>query len=192
MNAPDTVRILALLLHNQSLRDQLRTSPSAFIATQGLSDEAAQVMALLDCDQLDRQAEALLSKRRFQVARIIPETWHSLGSTAAAQFQNYMEQTTWPETHQKHELDAQRFCEYLRQQKIPGYLKSEHNWLNFHLHHRWFRIHWVTDLVIGQKRFGGIQVFGRNPSGVPVKQAFCLWRTKGVQSSSCAPGFKET
>lgn len=181
MNAHDTVRMLALLLHNRSLRDQLRTNPSAFIASQGLSEEAAQVMTSLDCNQLDRQAEALLRKRRFQVAQIIPQTWHSLGSSAAEQFQNYMEQTTWPETHQKHELDAQHFCEYLQQQKISGYLKSEHNWLNFRLHQHWFQIHWVTDLVIGQQRFRGIQVFSRNPSGAPLQQAFCLWRAKVVQ-----------
>ncbi|QDV15587.1 hypothetical protein Pan153_02010 [Gimesia panareensis] len=176
MNAPDTVRVLALLLHNQSLRDQLRTNPAAFIAAQELSDEAAQVIASLDCDQLDRQAEALLSKRRFQVAQIIPQTWHSLGPAASQQFQNYVEQTTWPESHQKHERDALRFCDYLQRQHIPGYRKSEHNWLKFRLRKCWFRIHWVTDLVIDQRRFCGIQVFGRNPSGAPVKRAFCLRR----------------
>lgn len=180
MNSPDTVRMLALLLHSQSLRDQLRSCPATFIATQGLSEEVAQVIASLDCDQLDRQAEALLSKRQFQVAQLIPQTWHSLGSSASEQFQNYVEQTTWPETHQKHERDAQRFCRYLQQQRIPGYLKSEHNWLNFHLHKRWFRIHWVTDLVIDQQRFCGIQVLGRNPSGAPVKRVFFLWRVNVV------------
>lgn len=180
MNAHDTVRMLALLLHNQSLRDQIRSCPATFITTQGLSEEAAQVIASLDCDQLDRQAEALLSKRRFQVAQLIPQTWHSLGSSASEQFQNYAEQTTWPETHQKHERDALRFCQYLQQQRIPGYLKSEHNWLNFHLHKHWFRIHWVTDLIIDQQRFSGIQVFSRNPSGAPLKRVFFLWRVNVV------------
>lgn len=171
------IRVLALLLQNQNLRDQLRSNVSAFITKQGLSDEEAKIIASLDCDQLDRQAEALLSKRRSQVAHIIPQTWSSLGRDAINQFQEYVEHAKWPETHHKHELDAQQFCKFLKQRRVQGYLKSEHNWLNFRIHNCWFRIHWVTDLVINNQKFRGIQVFGRNSSGVPVRRAIFLRRT---------------
>ncbi len=166
--------MLALLLHDREMRDRFRADRSAFVKEFGLEGADTQMICSLDCEQLDRQAEGLLRKRKSQVTQLIPRTWNRLGVEANRLFRDYVESSAWPESHQRHALDADAFCSFLQLNSIQEYSRSEHNWLKFCIGKCWFRLHFVSDCNVDNRNRWAVQVFYRTrASGTVQRTIFC-------------------
>ncbi len=173
MSQPAAVRMLGLLLRDRELRRRFAIDRSAVLQEFGIAPDQASIFSELDSGQLDIQAESLIRKRRFEVARLLPETWLRLGSQAPVKFRQYVDQSSWPEGHRRHLTDASMFCRFLRESAPEEYSRSEHHWVAFRADDRSFTIRAVPDLSIrGKQRWGALVCFRRN--GLAIRKAFYL------------------
>ncbi len=173
MSQPAAVKMLGLLLRDRELRHRFAIDRSAVLQEFGIAPDQASLFCVLDSGQLDVQAESLIRKRRFEVARLLPKTWLRLGRQAPVKFRQYVDQSPWPEGHRRHLADASMFCRFLRESAPTEYLRSEHHWVAFLAGDRPVAIRAVPDLVIrGKQRWAVLVCFRRN--GLAIRKAFYL------------------
>lgn len=161
MAARDLTAALAQLFTDSELRERFRRDPEAVAELLELESESRPTFCNLNADELERQADCLISKRCHEVSQILPQTWERLGWQEARQLFYQFAATFWPEGHQRHFLDALAFCVFLKRRKISGLVKSEWNWLRFCQSDGRLRIHFVRDLIINGHPYFGLQFFYR-------------------------------
>ena len=156
---------LALLLVDAELRQEFRINPTVLADKLNLESAARSIFCQLPPEQLDRQAQGLVSKRCYEVRQLLPRTWANLGPDEALRLFHLFAPSYWPEGHHRHRQDALAYCEFLNQRRTQGLVRAEWNWLRFcESSHRW-RIHFVRDLGIGNRRRAGFQLLYRRSNG---------------------------
>lgn len=157
----DLNSVLAALLSEPALRAEFRRDPRAF--ARELSEEQQEELLSLSPDELDLQGEALVAKRRHEVAQLAPATFARLGSAAAERFACYAA-THWPRGHRRHVADAAAFLEFL-DARGPRPWRFELARLRFVLGRRRFAMHRARIPVPGGER-AVLQVLVRTRRGV--------------------------
>ena len=158
MRQQDAVEAMGLLLRDRALRQRFAEDRHAVIKELGVVSDDHDCLLSLDVEQLEAQAESLIRKRRAEVVRFLPNTWSCLGTQALCSFHEYVDDSHWPQGHRRHLLDALGFCQFLEERKQVGYLKSEHQWVWFLANDRIFSIRIVSDLMIRENAWSGIQI----------------------------------
>jgi hypothetical protein len=142
------VDALARLLSESDLRNRFAVDRDSVATELGLNESDAKLLLELDLEKLKRQAEGLLSKRRSEVVDFIPSTWKRLQSTAQQKlFDEYASQSSWPESHRRHLLDAVAFCQFLLEKDPTVVVRSEYRWLKFVSESKKLSIALVSDFV---------------------------------------------
>lgn len=122
--------VLAQLLANKAQRQAFLNNRPGYLQRFNLDTEECKTLLQIDHQQLEKQAQGLLSKRWREVADLIPETVNTLGIRAYQHFLPYAE-STWPNSTLKHFSDAYLFCEYLKERKLGTVNLSEMNRMYF-------------------------------------------------------------
>jgi len=157
--ANDFTSALAQLLVNPALRDTFSSSPQAAADLLNLNGADRSLFVALQADQIERQAQLLITKRMRETFVLLPLTVKALGATAAAHFSEYAT-GYWPEGHRRHSLDALNFGEFLRSRQLP-LNKSEYNRVRFGNKHRGVRVCFVKDALINGERRHAMQILYR-------------------------------
>jgi hypothetical protein len=160
MPASDFTHALARLLSDQRLRQSFKNDAAAMVAKLGLDGADRAAILALDATDLDRQALALVSKRRAEALRLIPSTLRCLGSSRAAELFEGFAETFWPQSHRRHLEDAVAFGAYLERMGEP-FDAAELNRLAFRLHQKRVSIRWIDEQLVGGKHRRAVQVLVR-------------------------------
>lgn len=125
MSQLDFTTALTRLLSDAALRADFKSDRDATAAS--LIEDTAERDLLLQLSEaeIDAQADALLNKRAGQVAGFLPLTWQQLGTTAAQTFRQYANDSAWPQTHRRHQLDAIGFGEWLEHNNAVELVRHE-------------------------------------------------------------------
>ncbi len=116
MGLAETQRLLAHLYTENSLCERFFTDPEAVGLEWGLApDDIAQVVHLSQ-PQVTYFARSLISKRRGEVAKLLPRTCAALGAQFIPLFGRYAE-TFVPSGVKKHRQDALMFGRFLEARK---------------------------------------------------------------------------
>lgn len=135
---------LGRLLSDRRLRALHRHDAPAAARELDLRAADCAAFAALDPAQLDEQADALLQKRFYEVAQLLPQTIARLNATAYARFLDYAGQA-WPEGHRRHWLDALGFGAHLRKARAPELCRAELHRVAFIAEERRFSIAFVRE-----------------------------------------------
>lgn len=182
MKQLEAVEAMGLLLHDRSLRERFAEDRDMVICELGVVSSQVRCIQELNLEQLEIQAASLLGKRCSEVAQLIPETWSRLGSQGRPVFFDYAEQSTWPQGHRRHLIDAARFCQFLQRMKSAAYLRSEHQWVEFLADNRFLAVGWMRDLVVRGRQRWAMQVCFRR-GGLPQRRAVYL---RGIASRNAS------
>ena len=117
MAGPDLTIALARLLCDHQLRAAFATDPTGVARDLALPPHDRDIFCAMDPVALERQAKALLRKRRDEVARLVPLSWQRLGSAALARFDEYAS-ASWPVGHRRHAEDALAFLRFLASHRL--------------------------------------------------------------------------
>lgn len=133
------VDVVGRLLTDKALRQAFRDNASETMRGLGLEPNDAAILAALEPDQLEAQAQTLIAKRWSEVRRMLPRTFAAVG-LAADLFAEYAA-SHWPTGHQRHRLDAAAFVGFLRQRGVWGVSTIEERRIQFaNSNSRGFRI----------------------------------------------------
>ena len=110
---------LARLYTEPAIRDMLENDPEALQRECGLTDEDLEHLTHLSASELEFFATSLRSKRRGEVAKLLPGTAAALGGQYRLMFNRYSDRFL-PSGEQKHLEDALHFAEYLGLVDVPG------------------------------------------------------------------------
>lgn len=159
-SADATVSLMSRLLSDAELRRQFHEDRQSVVARLTDDPEAMAFLESVDSQQLDAQAETLISKRQHEVAELMPQTWLKLSDDAGPLFRNYVEQAPWPEGHLRHVLDALEFATWLShsQHAVVG---SERNRITFAASDGRFSIRLLRNDTV----LFGVQILMRQRSG---------------------------
>lgn len=124
MTQVDLTTAISRLLSDRSLRENFARSPRLAAETIGVAPSDLGSFVQIDCDGLCRQAQAMIDKRRYEVAKLLPETFAGIGSEGEELF-NFYAQTFWPTGHRRHAIDARQFLQFLLSNGIAGARKPE-------------------------------------------------------------------
>ena len=153
----DFTTAFARLLVDPSLRRTYRHEPAAVASQLAVAESQREAFCNLDPDNLERQAAGLISKRRYEVAQIIPDTWARLKAARESDLFRDHAIAYWPTGHQRHQQDAFEFCRWLIRHDKRLVVHSEFNWLRFRLSRHWLRIHCTRDMILDGRLHSGIQ-----------------------------------
>ena len=120
----DLTSALGRLLSDRRVRELHRRDANTAARELDLRASDLAAFAALDPAGLDEQAAALLQKRFYEIAHLLPQTIARLGENAYARFLEYAE-STWPEGHRRHWLDALGFGRHLRLARAPELCRAE-------------------------------------------------------------------
>ncbi len=126
----DLTSALGLLLSDRALRELRAHDPQAAARKLNLRAADLAAFAALDPAGLEEQAAALLQKRFYEVAQLLPQTCARLGEKAYARFLAYAEHA-WPTGHLRHWLDVVGFGDHLRKARAPELCRAEYNRVAF-------------------------------------------------------------
>ena len=142
MAGPDLTLALGRLLSDRALRSAFAANPGQVARVFALSGRDADLFVAMDPAALEQQAQALLAKRRAEVARVIPQSWRLLGASAPARFDDHAS-ACWPSGHLRHPQDALAFLRFLARHGLP-HDRMEALRLDTRLSSRRRRIHLVS------------------------------------------------
>ena len=162
MHANDFVTALAALLTQPDLQAGFARDPRQVADQLQLADHGRAMFIALSPDQISAQANLLISKRRKEVSKFLPQTCNQLGEDAKTLFESYAA-TYWPCTHRRHVEDAGQFCLYLTHKKLRVN-QSEFNHLRFLLSGRRISLYIAKDALIKGRLSWAIQLFYRRNS----------------------------
>ncbi len=152
----DLTTALGRLLADSTLRERLRRDPEGVARALGIG--AGDLLAL-DADDLERQAEGLISKRFHEVRKRMPRTLNVLNPGSLELFKQYA-QGVWPTGHLRHARDAEGFAVHLKRLGLPV-SPSEWQRVKFQLGSGCAAIHYAPDVVSGGKCRRALQVLFR-------------------------------
>jgi len=147
---------LARLYTEPAIREMLEHDPQALKHECGLSDEDLDHLTNLSASELEFFATSLRSKRRGEVAKLLPGTVAALGGQFKILFNRYSGRYL-PSGPDKHLEDALHFAEYLLDVDVPGkpwvesIVSYESSWLEIINHRRRFivrRLHYNVDINV--------------------------------------------
>ena len=165
---------LGRLLSDRFLREIFRRDPQEAARRLNLDPQDGEALRTLDPDGLDAQAQTLLNKRCWEVSRLIPRTFKTLGKDARRRFLVYAE-SYWPVGHKRHIDDALTFCRRLMEEDISAVCRAEYNWLRFLLDGGLFAVRFAPDLYAKGRRFRAIQILYRGLDWFPRQGALLLF-----------------
>ena len=108
----DFAAALARLLTDRDLRARAAVDPGQLARELQLSKEDEAILCGIEPVALERQAKALVAKRRSEVSRIVPHTWRLLDANGPRLFDEYSAHH-WPTGHLRHAEDALMFLRFL-------------------------------------------------------------------------------
>jgi hypothetical protein len=152
----DFTSALAQLLTNPVLRETFLSNPEMAADLINVSTAERALFISLSAEQLKRQAQLLITKRMRAVFEQLPITVKCLGADAAKCFFEYATQY-WPNTYNRHYLDAMQFCQYLSKHKLPCN-QSEYNRSRFRYTGRCLRFCLTKDAKMNGKARWVLQV----------------------------------
>ena len=114
---PDLINAIGRLLSDPVLRANFSKSPRETAGGLGLSGNEIELLAQIDVESLDRQAETLLQKRWHEVTKLLPNTIAQVGDEAETLFR-YFATNSWPEGHLRHFIDAHNFVSFLEENQV--------------------------------------------------------------------------
>ena len=165
---------LGLLLSDRSLRETFRRDPQEAARRLDLDPQDGEALRSLDPAGLDAQAQTLLNKRCWEVSRLIPRTFKTLGKDARRRFLDFAE-SYWPVGHKKHVDDALGFCRRLMEEDSTAACRAETNWIRFLLDGGRFAVRYTPDLHIRDRRYRALQFFWRGRDRFPRRCAMLLF-----------------
>ena len=127
----DFATAFARLLSDRRSRLRFREDPAELADQFGLVGSDRAAFLSLDPDDLDVQADGLISKRLREVAKRMPETWSRLGDDSSGRLFRMYASHNWPTGHRRHVDDALRFGRYLLDNGVPDVCRAELNQLQF-------------------------------------------------------------
>lgn len=157
----DAATVLGRLLADPALRASLRRDPASVARTL---DADPGMLADLDLDGLEQQAQGLVDKRFHEVAKLLPLTIAGLGASAAAVFAEHAA-AFWPEGHRRHAHDADAFGRFLEARRLPA-CRSELNRLRFGMSGSRLGLRWVADAQVRGGARPAVQVLYRRRGAV--------------------------
>ena len=113
------VQLLADLLADPRVRDELVHSPQELFARYELTLAEQRSLEAVNIQQLEEQAQSLIRKRWHAVARLIPDT---IGSGPQQEMRSLFEfyaTRHWPGDFRRHWLDAHEFLRFLDANDLP-------------------------------------------------------------------------
>lgn len=159
----DWLTLESRLLADRELRSRFILDRQAVAKEQRLSPADLGLAEQIDTNQLEQQAKALIDKRYYEVAELIPLTIQGIGQHSRDLFDVYA-QSNWPTGHQRHLTDALQFHTHLRSHRAPGLCRAEANRLRFILDERRCMCRLALDIPIHYHTYPGLEL---------------LWRRKG-------------
>lgn len=160
MSDTNLTEALTLLLSNARLREEYREDAERVARELSVVGTDMVTFLNLDLEQLDAQAEGLISKRFYETSRLLPITLRHLDIKGRTLFWEHAAKF-WPTGHQRHLVDAVEFCRYLDDDANAFVCRTELNWIRFVLSQKWIALHFVSEQTSGEHR-RAIQVFYRN------------------------------
>ena len=157
----DFATAFARLLSDRAMRVRFRDDANELAQQFGLAGTERSTFIALDADDLDTQADGLISKRMREVSRRIPHTWRRLGSGDARRLFRMYAARQWPTGHRRHDADALSFIRYLLDQGVPDVCQAERNQLDFHNTKRRFRVKLVHSAVVAGNSRPAVQILYR-------------------------------
>ena len=119
-------RFLVTLYTDSDLTARFAVDPIGVAAESGLDSFEAERLARLAMPQIQRFGDALLSKRRQEVKKILPMTWHALGDESfGSLFDSYAKRSSVCGT-KRHYVDALAFSQFILEQ--PSHPKLTRPW----------------------------------------------------------------
>lgn len=158
--ATDPVAALARLLADPALRARFHADRRATLVELLSQPSDRALLATLDADGLERQAQALVAKRRGEVARLLPQTFARGGGSVCAEFEHHATRF-WPVGHRRHLEDALAFAGHLRRIRHPALRPAELNRVCFALGRRRLALHWLGSLRRPREHRPGLQLLLR-------------------------------
>jgi len=155
----DFVTALAALLSQSELRTRFAQDPVLVADELSIVGEDRAMFIALQPEQVNAQADLLITKRMKEVYKFLPQTYRQLGRYAAKCFTSYAS-NNWPHTHRRHLEDAYGFCQYLKMRDYP-INQSEFNHLAFLRNGRRISLALAKDVLIKGHHFPAIQLFYR-------------------------------
>lgn len=112
MSLQDQQRLLAQLLTDANVRERWLENPSQAGNALALSPEDVTALASLPAPLLQRQAQALLSKRRLELKKLLPLTFRCLGPHGEF-LHDHFAQHFFPDGFNPHRSEALAFAHWL-------------------------------------------------------------------------------
>ncbi|MFT5095977.1 MAG: hypothetical protein ACKVII_20805 [Planctomycetales bacterium] len=127
------VALLAQLLSDRQLRIRFRENVDDMV--RELTDDQAgrAFLRSLDHRLLEAQAETLITKRQHEVAQLLPLTWKQLAESAPSLFAAYVDESVWPEGHNRHLHDAECFGRWLAGRADSRLVRAEWSRVRFRI-----------------------------------------------------------
>ena len=164
------IEAMALLLSNPKLRKEFSISAVDIAETLNVNDKERCLFCALSVDQLNQQAELLIKKRMREVYKFLPLTFQLLGDRTLNLF-NQFAISFWPRSYRRHQEDAWRFCQYLKDNGYT-YNCSEWNRISFKQEKKKWKLKVVHDAFINKKQLVAIQLLFRIGHSVKEKQFY--------------------
>ena len=157
MNPIDFVTALARLLSDPSVRDAFKRDP-VFAANQlNIIESDRRYFVNLVPEEVDAQAKLLITKRKREIYRYLPQTFNLIGNILPGLFSDYA-MSFWPDSHRRHLDDAYYFCLYLKKRQI-SFNRGELNHIRFLRSRRRIGLAVARDVLIHGRVFPAIQLF---------------------------------
>lgn len=169
----DVTTILGRLLSESEFRESFFSDRGASIRDLDVSESTAAVLRQLDQAAIEFQASELLNKRLHEVAGLIPMTFHMLGENAEATFRNFAA-TYWPKGHQRHLIDAERFCRFVNKETPDLLCKAEWKSIEFELSQRRVSLQFFKDRESHKAKFTMLLQLKLPSEPAPVEYSWTL------------------
>jgi hypothetical protein len=132
-----------------------------------------EAFVALDMRDLEQQAQCLIDKRYYEVARLLPQTVKRLGSDAQHLFVKHA--SFWPVGHRRHLIDAIEYCRYVNSRHPEKIVQAELTWLRFQVSNRWLAIYRIVDVDSHGKKNKSVHLFVRMRNGEVRRLKFRFW-----------------
>ena len=145
--AIDYTTALGRLLTDASLRRGFRADPAGTADAMGVTMTDRRRIIELCIEDLETQANTLISKRFHAVAAILPQTMMALGEASFASFVPYAN-GFWPRGHLKHFEDAVAFGRFLQTRGVHQLNALELNRVAFLVEQRRCALYWAPRAAV--------------------------------------------
>lgn len=164
----DFVTALGQLLSSPALRASFAANPHGVADMLDVDNKDRALFTSLSPQQVNTQAELLITKRMHEVHKFLPQTFRILGNDGTDLFYNHAI-NYWPNSYRRHHEDAYQFCQYLKQNRI-SLDQGEFNKIRFILSRKHLGLSVARDALIDGKKYPVVQLFYK------YKETYGEWR----------------